>query len=182
MTVHDGHNLCIFANFNFIIALVMGLIGPIYMLLVEDIATGPTVFGLAFGTMILCQAGASYYAGDISDRIGRKRLLYIISYLSALLLISYTLIGSIYELLVLQAVAGAIMGATDTIQTSVIGDMTTEENRDKEVGKFYAKIGVASALGFVFGGYAISELDFKAVFYICAGAVAASTILLMKIR
>jgi Major Facilitator Superfamily. len=182
LTTKNEYNLCIFANFNFIISLVIGLIGPLYLVLIEDVAPGTTTYGIALGTLILFQAGASYFAGDILDRTGRKKLLYIISYSSSLLLILYTIVNSIWELFLLQAIAGMIMGITDTLQISVIGNMTTTANRDKEVGKFYAKIGVATALGFVFGGFAIGKFGLNPVFYVSAIAVFFSTILLMMIK
>lgn len=160
----------------------MGLIGPMYIFFIESIAVSTTAFGVAFGIMILFQAGASYYAGNISNSIGKKKILFIISFSSSLLLLLYTVVSTVWQLYVLQAFAGSIMGTSDTVQTSVIGDMTTNENRDQEIGKFYAKLGLATAIGFVLGGYAINEFGLKPVFYVSSIAVATSTILLIKIK
>ena len=160
----------------------MGLLGPFYILYVEQLSGGVEYFGLAFAiTVIFCSA-SSYLIGHLSDRFGRKLFLYLLTYTGAIILVLYTLIDSTIELFILQAAVGIITGASNTIETTILGDITTKDDRGKSVGKFDATIAIAAAGGLILSGFAVKLYGIDVLFYVAAIVMILSTIIIKKMK
>ncbi|MBF0402249.1 MAG: MFS transporter [Magnetococcales bacterium] len=84
--------------------------------------------------------------GHLSDRIGRRPVLIIGLFGSALSYLVYGLAQSLLVLFVARSIAG-IMGANIAVAQAAMADVTTSEGRTKAMGL----IGVAFGLGFVLG-------------------------------
>lgn len=182
MTSTSLRNFRIFTTVSSIWAVVFGLIGPFYVVYVEKLSGGMEKLGFAFAIMVLLQSLTSYLAGRFSDKLGRRPFLFVIAYAEALTLFLYTLITETYQLYILQGVIGVISGASDTITTSLLGDLTVKEQRGLAVGKFNAVIGLASAAGLTLSGFLVKFYGLKTLFYAAAAVVALSTVLLFFIK
>ncbi|MGE3608139.1 MAG: ferrochelatase [Bacteriovoracaceae bacterium] len=105
------------------------------------------LFGGLLGALysLLQFVGAPLWGG-ISDRIGRRPVL-LISVFG--LFISYVLwiFSGSFTLLLLARFVGGLMSGNLSIASAVVSDVTDEKNRSKGM----AVIGIAFALGFVFG-------------------------------
>lgn len=105
------------------------------------------LFGGALGAIYsLLQFIAAPLWGGLSDRYGRKPIL-LVSIFG--LFISYVLwfFSGSFTLLILARLIGGIMGGNISTATAVVADITSEKNRSKGM----AIIGIAFALGFIFG-------------------------------
>lgn len=182
MSSSNSRNLLIFTSVSSIWAIVMGLIGPFYVLYVAELSGGVEKLGLAFSIMILAQSAATYLAGRFSDRLGRKLFLFLTAYTDSVVLFLYTIINETHQLYILQVMLGITNGIVGTISTSLLGDLTIKGKRGRSVGKFNAIVGLSSAVGLFFGGYFVKLYGFKPLFYFASVVVALSTVLLFFIK
>ncbi len=182
MNPSSTKNLLIFTTVSSIWAVVMGLIGPFYVLYVSELIGGMGKLGIAFSIMILLQSATTYFAGHFSDKLGRKPFLLMTAYTDAIVLFLYTVINETYQVYILQAMLGITNGVVGTIRTSLLGDLTTKEKRGKTVGKFNAAVSLASAIGLSLGGYMVKLYGLKSLFYLASIVVALSTGLLFFIK
>jgi len=149
---------------------------------VKRLSGGMEKLGIAFGIMIFFQSLASYVAGKSSDKLGRKPFLFLIAYVNSAILFLYTIIKGTHQLYILQGFFGISNGVSQTISTSLLGDITTREKRGKAVGIFHAIVGIASSLGLVLSGYAVKKYGLKTIFYLASFVLFFSTLLLFGIR
>lgn len=182
MTTQDERNLRIFTGVSSLWAIVLGFIGPFYVLQVAELSGGMEKLGLAFSITVLFQAATTYIAGHHSDRLGRKPFLIITAYIDATVIFLYTVIHEQYQLYLLQALLGVTNGIVGTVSTSLLGDLTIKEQRGKTVGKFHAIVSVSSAAGLILGGYLAKAYGLQYLFYLASGSIAFSTVLLFFLK
>ncbi len=125
-----------------------GIVIPALPFYVESDAFRATPFeiGLLFASYSLMQFVFSPILGSLSDRYGRRPILFFSILGSA---VGYLFIGFAFALWVVflgRIIAGITGGNISTAQ-AYIADVTTKENRAKGMGFFGAMFG----LGFVFG-------------------------------
>ena len=96
-------NYRIFLSAHILVSVAMGLFG---ILFIREFGGSLYSFGYSVAVMMGAGALASLFAGRLSDRFGRKRLLVASAVAFALLVILYTLINSLVELFVLQSMYG----------------------------------------------------------------------------
>jgi DHA1 family multidrug resistance protein-like MFS transporter len=178
----NAKSLLIFTVFNSIWGIVMGLIGPFYVIFVEKLSGGMEKLGFAFAIMILVQSLVSYYAGRFSDKLGRRPFLFITGYVDATVLFLYTVINTTYQLYLLQAALGVTNAVAGTMKQALLGDLTKRAKRGTDIGKFNAIVGLCSAMGLALGGYAVKVYGIKFIFYFASIVVALSTLLLIFMR
>ena len=181
MSTPSARNLLIFTTVSSIWAVVFGLIGPFYVIHVERLSGGMEKLGIAFSIMVILQSVTSYFAGHFSDKLGRKPFLFLTAYIDAFILFLYTIIDETYQLYLLQGMLGITNGVADTIQTSLLGDLTIKEKRGRVVGKFNAVVSLASAGGLALGGYMVKLYGLNSLFYLASIVVVLSTMLLLFI-
>lgn len=117
-----------------------------YFVETEQFRATPFEIGLLFASYSLMQFVFSPILGGLSDRYGRRPVLFFSILGSA---VGYLLIGFAFALWMVflgRIVAGITGGNISTAQ-AYIADVTTKENRAKGMGIFGAMFG----LGFVFG-------------------------------
>lgn len=182
MTTQDERNLRIFTGVSSLWAIVLGFIGPFYVLQVAKLSGGLEKLGLAFSITVLLQAATTYIAGHHSDRLGRKPFLIATAYVDATVIFLYTVIHEQYQLYVLQALLGVTNGIVGTVSTSLLGDLTIKEQRGRTVGKFQAIVSVSSATGLILGGYMAKSYGINSLFYLASGSIAFSTVLLFLLK
>lgn len=106
-------------------------------------------YGIVIGIFSLCQFVGAPLLGSASDRVGRKRVLYITlsGTLVGYLFIAYSIwTGSLVLLLIGRAIQGLSAGNISVIY-SAIADISKPEEKAKNFGL----VGVAFGLGFIIG-------------------------------
>src|SRR3990167_6073494 len=107
-------NFKFFTFSNSLMALAFGLFGPFYLIFINDIGGSIENFGIAVGLVVLSGALVSLFTGKYSDKFGRKPFLILGGYASAILVFLYTIIGSIWQLYMLQIFNGLIVSLFET--------------------------------------------------------------------
>lgn len=128
-----------------------------------DSISGIVLFGGALGALYsVLQFFAAPLWGSLSDKIGRKPILVISIFGLFLSYVLWFFSGS-FTLLLLARFIGGIMGGNISVATAVVADVTTAKNRSKGM----AFVGIAFALGFIFGpalGGILSLVDLTQIY------------------
>jgi len=175
-------NLKIFTFSNSLMALAVGLFGPFYYLFISDIGGSIENFGIAAGLLVLSGALFSLVAGKFSDKIGRKPFLIIGGFASAIIVFLYTIIGSIWQLYLLQIFSGVITAGFETAEGAYLGDVTSKNKRGEEVGKYDAMIGIFEAVAIFVGGFLAARFGFEILFYIVSIIALISTLVMLRLK
>ncbi|HUS68804.1 MAG TPA: MFS transporter, partial [Kofleriaceae bacterium] len=133
------------------------------------------VSGFAVGAIYcvanVCQAVANTYAGSMSDRIGRRRLM-VTALLSRVVIVALlgalvTAHASIPVLTVVLVVSAALRGGFEPVAYAVVADLATPSQRIAAFGLQRVGTNVGWAIGPALGGFLASVIDYGHVFY-CA--------------
>lgn len=117
-------------------------------------------YGLTLGIFMICWFFGAAYLGDLSDHIGRKKSL-IIGLVGAFIgyfLSAIAVIVSSLTLLFLGRVIAGFTAGSQAIAQAAIVDLSTEEEKPKNIGLIL----LAISLGFIFGpilGGVLSDND-----------------------
>src|SRR6185369_8832520 len=160
-----------------------GIIIPILPLYAERHGASPLEIGLLFASYSGMQFIFAPVLGSLSDRVGRKPVLAVSLYGTALA--SFTLgIASLMEgalwLIFLARIVDGITGANIATAQAYVADVTTPDKRAKALGL----IGMAFGLGFVLGpaiGGLLAAVDVALPFYF-VGTLAAANATLMLVQ
>ena len=178
----NRRNIRIFTFSNSLMALAFGLFGPFYLIFINQIGGSIENFGFAVGLVVLSGALTSFVAGRYSDRFGRKPFLISGGYASAVIVFLYTVIGSLWQLYLLQILSGLVAALFGTSESSFLGDMTEKDRRGSEIGKYDAMVGIAEAVAIFIGGLLVGRFGFEIVFYIVSLIFLFSTTLMFSLR
>ena len=175
-------NFRIFTFSNALMALAFGLFGPFYLIFINDIGGSIENFGIAVGLVVLSGAFMSLIAGKYSDSIGRKPLLIVGGYMSAVIVFLYTVIGSVWQLYLLQICSGIIISMFETSEAAYLADITEKQRRGSDIGKYDAYIGFAEAIAIFAGGFLAGAFGTKIVFYMVSIIFIVSTTIMFKLK
>lgn len=166
---------------NSLMAFAFGLFGPFYYLFISDMGSIED-FGIAVGLVVLSGALVSWVAGRYSDEIGRKPFLIVGGYASAVIVLLYTLVSSLWQLYLLQVLNGLVVALFETAESSFLGDVTEKQTRGRDMGAYDALLGVAEALAIFAGGFLVGFFGFKAVFYAVSAIFVIATTWLLRLE
>jgi len=120
--------------------------------------SGIVLFGGILGALYsVLQFFAAPVWGTLSDKYGRKPVLLVSIFGLFLSYVLWIFSGS-FTLLILARIIGGTMGGNLSVATAVVADVTDSKNRSKGM----AFVGIAFALGFIFGpalGGILSMID-----------------------
>ncbi|MCG7346344.1 MFS transporter [Sporosarcina sp. ACRSL] len=132
----------------FFVYLGFGIIIPV----LPEVIVQQQLSEIHVGGLLTVYSLASFFTaplwGSLSDRTGRKKLILVglIGFSLSFFLFAF-FINNLTMLYLSRVVGGIFSGALYTAVTGFVGDMTTEENRNKYMGL----LGMSIGLGFIFG-------------------------------
>lgn len=141
-------SIILLMSVQFFVYLGFGLIIPI----LPEVVVQQGFAKIHVGGLLTIYSLASFFTapfwGMLSDKMGRKRLILIglLGFCTSFLLISLFM-NSLTLLYISRIIGGLFSGALYTAVTGFVGDLSTEENRNKYMGF----MGMSIGLGFIFG-------------------------------
>lgn len=148
------------------------MIMPVFAIYGQDlVGYSPMWVGLAIGAYGLTQALLQIPAGILSDKFGRRPIIYIGLFIFAIgsLVAAYS--DSVYGVTAGRALQGA--GAIASAVLALAADVTREEQRPKVMGMIGISIGLAFAVSMVAGPVLAPIIGLQGLFLITAlGALA----------
>lgn len=160
----------------FIDLIGFGIVIPILPYYANRFGATPFEGDMLFASYSIMQFIFAPILGQLSDRYGRRPLLFFSILGTALGFLILGLANALWVLFAGRIFAG-IMGANISIAQTYVADVTTEENRAKGMGM----IGAAFGLGFIFGpviGGLLSGFGASVPFYFAAALSLVNAILL----
>ena len=150
----------------FIDLIGFGMVIPILPFYAESLDASPIQIGFLFAIYSLMQFLFAPMLGRLSDRYGRRPILFISILGSAL---GYFVIGfaNTLFLVFLGRIIGGITGANISTAQAYIADVTTRENRARGMGLFGATFGLGFILGPAIAGI-LSKYGVHVPFYCAA--------------
>lgn len=154
----------------------MFLILPIFALYAPQLRGGEDhmLVGIALGAYGLTQAILQLPFGMLSDRIGRKRVIYIGLLLMALGSLICASANDIYTMILGRAVQGS--GAISAAITALLADLTREEHRTKAMAMIGMSIGLTFAFSLAAGPTLYKTLTMPGIF-VLIGALSLAALL-----
>lgn len=160
----------------FIDLLGFGIILPMLPFYAQHFGATETMVGLLFASYSLMQFLFAPVWGRVSDAVGRRPILLICLFGTA---VSFTIFGLGRTLLILFVgrIAAGLFGAVITTAFAFIADVTAPEERARGMGL----VGAAFGLGFIFGpfigGVVADAFGLAAPAFLAAGLALANLIL-----
>ncbi|HUV61828.1 MAG TPA: MFS transporter [Thermoplasmata archaeon] len=183
-------NVNYLAALDFIISLGFGLIFPLFPVYAENLGASAFEIGIIFAAFVLTRAIFSPSFGNLSDRIGRKRLILIGSSLYVIFAIWFTVPETWIGLVIVRGFQGVASAMVWPVSEALVIDSTPPSERGAAMGK----IVMSSNLGFVIGPFAggglvmlaqstlgFSEMDsYRFPFYFTAILAGIATLLVWR--
>ena len=141
-------SILLLMSVQFFVYLGFGIIIPI----LPEVIVNQHLPEIHVGGLLTVYSLASFFTaplwGSLSDRTGRKKLIMVglIGFSLSFFLFAF-FIENLTMMYLSRVVGGIFSGALYTAVTGFVGDMTTEENRNKYMGL----LGMSIGLGFIFG-------------------------------
>lgn len=146
-------NVNYLAALDFIVSLGFGLIMPLFPLYLQfldpDAKDLGLQVGILFSSFMLMRAVLAAPFGNLSDRVGRKRIILIGSFLYAVLAVLFTVPESWHGLLLVRALQGVASAMVWPVSEALVIDSSPANMRGASMGK----IVMASNLGMVIGPF-----------------------------
>ena len=143
-------------------------------------------YGLIYFTANICQAMTSTWAGQLSDRLGRRRLMVstligralVIAALGALVLIH----APVALLAAVIIVSASLRGGFEPVASAVIADLASPADRVAAFGLQRMGINLGWAVGPALGGLLASVIDYGLVFFCAVIPLFISAVVTARLR
>ncbi|MDK8466059.1 MFS transporter [Marinobacter sp. SS13-12] len=156
------------------------MVMPVFVLLGSDLkGATPALIGLAIGAYGLSQALLQIPFGMLSDRVGRKRMIYIglVLFAAGSLLAAST--DSIYVVIAGRILQGA--GAIASVLMALLSDLTREEERTKAMATVGISIGLSFSVSLVLGPLLGSAFGLSGIFYTTAALAVVAMVIVNRL-
>lgn len=139
----------------------------------------PALLGLALGAYGLSQAILQIPLGALSDRWGRKPVIFVGLAVFALGSLVAALTDSVYGLIAGRMLQGA--GAIAAATMALVADLTRDENRGKAMAAIGASIGLAFVLAVILGPLVAGAGGLSAIFWLTAALALLGMLLVWRL-
>ncbi|WP_323751820.1 MFS transporter [Marinobacter sp.] len=156
------------------------MVMPVFVLLGSDLqGATPALIGLAIGAYGLSQALLQIPFGLMSDRVGRKRMIYLGLILFAAGSVLAGATDSIYVVIAGRVLQGA--GAIASVLMAMLSDLTREEQRTKAMATVGISIGLSFSVSLVVGPLLGAAWGLSGIFYTTAVLALLALVVVAKV-
>jgi MFS transporter, DHA1 family, multidrug resistance protein len=161
-----------------VVMLGFGMIIPILPFYIETMGAGGTALGALMATYGIMQFIFAPIWGQLSDRVGRKKILLVGVLGNALAQLLFGLSTQLWMLFAARTLAGLLSSATLPTAMAYISDTTSRENRGGGMGAIGASMGVGMVLGPGIGGW-LATKSLSTPFFLAAALSILALILIL---
>jgi len=124
---------------------------------------------------------SSLIGGDLSDRVGRRTMIFAGWIVYALVYTGFAFVGAAWQVWVLFIVYGVYFGLTEGVEKALVADMVPEDKRGTAYGFYNLAFGITVFPASLLFGLMWNGLGPSAAFLISAGVSLAAALLLLLI-
>ncbi len=158
------------------------LIGPFFVIFLNNIGGGIENLGLLFGVSVLVSSIATYFIGKAGDKFGRKPFLILSSFGASIITILYLYVQNLPQLYGLQIMNGIVSAMWGISDEAFMADITHKKTRGKSLGFYNMFLGIIGAIGLMLGGFIIGKFGFEIIFWFVGIMSVISGIILFWIK
>ncbi len=151
----------------FVDLLGFSLILPLLPFYAETFGASPTMVGFLVASYAVAQLFGAPILGGLSDRYGRRPVLFVSIVGTAVGFVLFGLAGSLWMLFASRILDG-ITGGNISVAQAYVSDVSTPENRARNFGLIGAAFGLGFILGPAMGGF-LSRWSYTLPVFIGAG-------------
>ncbi|MEM9567175.1 MAG: MFS transporter [Cyanobacteria bacterium P01_E01_bin.34] len=153
-----------------------GLLFPVLPYLVEQYSSNAFTIGLLAASFAIAQFFAAPVLGAISDRYGRRPIIILCTFGTAVAFFLFGLANALWVMFVAQITNGLTGGVVSTAQAYIADVSKSPEDRTQNFGL----IGAAAGIGFIFGplmGGILGSIDLRLPVFVAGGVAVCNGIM-----
>lgn len=159
--------------------------GPVLPLFIQTLVEEPTrvasITGLASGISAASGALAAVLLGRISDQVGPRRIFVICGLASAGFYLPYVRATSPAQVMLLQAVTGAAIGAMLALLSATLANLAPQGRQGAVYGIDTSVVSAANAIAPMLGAGLAVWAGLRSTFVLAAGAFVVATLLIARL-
>ena len=172
---------------NFLVQFSLMVIAPIAPLFIHSLSPETsyitTLTGLVLASGGLASAVSAIFAGRLSDRVGHKKLLILMTLGAAVVITVQMSVTSPWQFLALRIVAGACMGGMLPTSNALINSLIPENKRGTAFGVSTSFSLMGNVLGPIVGGLiGASALGYRGVFPVTGALLLVTAIWIRQVK
>lgn len=144
----------------------------------RDLGVGPAVTGLTITVVVVGIAVGAWLMGPLSDRIGRRRVMFGSCALLAVPTVLIVFVQGIVELLVLRSLQGLLLPGLLTVATAYVYEAFPAHRVPTVVGIYTSALVLGGFLGRTIPALLVSELGWRASLAVLAIPMLLSAVLI----
>lgn len=152
------------------------------LLRAEQAGIAPAMLPLLWMVLHFSKFFSSLIGGDLSDRIGRKTLIFAGWVIYALVYAGFAFVDSAWQAWVLFVIYGFYFGLTEGVEKAMVADLVEDEKRGTAYGFYNLAFGITVFPASLLFGLIWSQYGASAAFIVSAGVSIVASILLLTIR
>ena len=152
------------------------------LLRAEQAGIAPAMLPLLWMVLHLSKVVSSIAGGNLSDKIGRKKMIFAGWIVYAAVYIGFAFVGSAWQAWALFTVYGVYFGLTEGVEKALVADMVSEEKRGTAYGFYNLFYGITVLPASLLFGFLWSQVGVKTAFGASAVISIIAAILFLKIN
>ncbi|MGI8668329.1 MAG: MFS transporter, partial [Aridibacter sp.] len=152
------------------------------LLRAEQAGISLTVIPLLWMALHVSKVISSLIFGDLSDKIGRRKLIFAGWILYALVYCGFAFVSASWQALTLFLVYGIYFGLTEGAEKALVADLVPEEKRGTAYGFYNLAFGITVFPASLWFGFVWTNVNATTAFLISAGISIIAAILLLTIK
>jgi MFS family permease len=173
-----------FKRFLFIIALftLSNSTDAFLLLRAEEAGIAPALLPLLWMVLHLSKVVSSLIGGDLSDRVGRKRLIFLGWIVYAFVYAGFAFVSSEWQAWALFIIYGTYFGLTEGVEKALVADMVPQAKQGTAYGFYNLAFGITVLPASLWFGFVWTEWGSHIAFLISAAVSVIAAMLLFTIR
>jgi len=152
------------------------------LLRAQQAGIAPPILPLVWLSLHFSKVCSSIVFGNLSDKVGRKKLIFAGWVLYALVYVGFAFVASALQAWCLFLIYGLYFGLTEGSEKAMVADMVAEEKRGTAYGLYNLAIGITVFPASLLFGLMWDQLNAPTAFLISAGVSILAAILLLTVR
>jgi MFS family permease len=152
------------------------------LLRAEQAGISPAVLPLLWMTLHLSKLFFSLVGGDLSDRIGRKKLIFAGWFVYALVYAGFAFVDAAWQAWALFVVYGVYFGLTEGVEKALVADLVGEEKRGTAYGFYNLAFSITVFPASLLFGLIWTQFGARAAFFWSAAISVVAALCLLSIK